>query len=49
MALLKAEFTPAFKRDLKKLDKRHVDDAPLADVIDLIIESTTESFEKLHN
>ncbi len=33
---LKAYFTPAFRRDLEKLDKRHVDDRPLREVLVLI-------------
>lgn len=47
MARLKAQFTPTFKRDLKRLDKRHVDDKPLAEVIDLIIENSPASLEEL--
>lgn len=48
MTRLKAEFSPAFKRDVKRLDKRHIDDVPLAQVIDLIIENTPEALEELH-
>lgn len=33
---LKAYFMPAFRRDLEKLDKRHVDDRPLREVLVLI-------------
>lgn len=47
MARLSAQFTPSFKRDLKRLDKKHIDDAPLEEVIDLIIENTPESLETL--
>ena len=47
MGRLQAQFTPSFRRDLKKLDKKHVDDAPLAEVIDLIIENSPESLETL--
>ena len=36
MARLRAEYSPPFVRDLKRLDKRHVDDAPMAEVIDLV-------------
>jgi mRNA interferase YafQ len=43
MAKLQAQFTPAFKRDIKRLDKKHIDDAPLKEVINLIIENSTES------
>ncbi|WP_173368168.1 type II toxin-antitoxin system YafQ family toxin [Parafannyhessea umbonata] len=47
MARLEAQFTPTFKRDLKRLDKRHVDDGPLEEVIDLIIENSPESLAEL--
>lgn len=47
MGRLKAQFAPTFKRDLKRLDKKHVDDAPLAEVIDLIIENTPTALEEL--
>lgn len=47
MGRLRAQFTPSFKRDLKKLDRKHIDDAPLAEVIDLIIDNTPESLETL--
>lgn len=39
MSRLVAQFTPSFRRDLKKLDKKHIDDEPLERVIDLIIEN----------
>ncbi len=47
MGRLQARFSPTFQRDLKRLDKRHVDDAPLAEAIDLIIENTPEALEEL--
>ena len=47
MPRLRAQFSPSFSRDLKRLARRHVDDAPLAEVIDLIIENTPESRETL--
>ncbi len=47
MAKLKAEFSPTFRRDLKKLDKQHIDDTPLAQVIDLIIINSPESQDEL--
>ncbi len=47
MGRLKAQFAPAFKRDLKRLDKKHLDDKPLEEVIDLIIENSPESLETL--
>lgn len=48
MARLEVQFTPTFQRDLKKLKKKHVDDSPLAEVIDLIIANTPEALETLH-
>jgi mRNA interferase YafQ len=47
MSRLKAQFSPAFKRDIKRLDKKHINDAPLAQVIDLIVENTPESIDVL--
>lgn len=47
MTRLHAEYSPSFVRDLKRLDKRHVDDAPLAEVIDLIVENSSESLATL--
>lgn len=47
MARLRAQFSPSFRRDLKRLDKKHIDDAPLAEVIDLIIENTPSSLDEL--
>lgn len=47
MGRLKAQFSPSFRRDLKRLDKKHIDDAPLAEVIDLIIENSPESIAEL--
>lgn len=47
MGRLNAQFSPTFKRDLKRLDRKHVDDAPLAEVIDLIIENSAESLSEL--
>ncbi|MGI6032956.1 MAG: hypothetical protein ACOX69_06015 [Coriobacteriales bacterium] len=40
---LEPEFTPTFSRDLKKLAKRHIDDSPLEDVIELVLENSPES------
>ena len=47
MAKLKAQFSPSFSRDVKRLAKKHVDTRPLSEVIDLIIENTPESAETL--
>jgi hypothetical protein len=32
MGGLKAQFSPSFARDVKRLRKKHVDDGPLAEV-----------------
>lgn len=40
MGRLKAQFSPSFSRDVKKLARKHVDTKPLAEVIDLIIENS---------
>ena len=40
-SITRSQFIPSFRRDLKRLDKKHVDDAPLAEVIDPIIEKNT--------
>lgn len=47
MAHLSAQYTPAFLRDVKRLRRKHVDDAPLAAVVDLILENSTESLAEL--
>lgn len=47
MGRLQAQFSPSFRRDLKRLDKKHIDDAPLAEVIDLIIENSPNSIAEL--
>lgn len=47
MARLRAQFSPTFKRDVKRLKKKHIDDTPLAEVIDLIIQNSSESLLEL--
>lgn len=44
---LKAAFTPSFSRDLKKIRKRRLNEHDLMEVIDLIIENTSDSREEL--
>ena len=48
MGRLKTQFTNTFIRDAKRLRKKHIDDTPLAEVIDLIVEKTPETLEELH-
>ena len=45
--MLTAEYSRTFSRDLKRLAKKHVNDAPLEEVIALILENTIESSEEL--
>lgn len=45
--MLTAKFDARFARDLKRLDRKHVDDAPLEKVISLILENTPDSIEEL--
>lgn len=47
MSRLNAQFSPAFQRDVKRLKKKHIDNQPLAEVIDLIIENSPQALEKL--
>lgn len=47
MGRLRAEFTPKFQRDLKKLHKKHFGVSHLEEVIDLIVENSAESQEVL--
>lgn len=47
MGRLKTQFTNTFIRDAKRLRKKYIDDTPLAEVIDLIVENTPETLEEL--
>ncbi len=47
MTRLKAKYDPAFSRDLKKLRRKHVDDGPLEEVIELILANTPASRAEL--
>ena len=47
MSALELKFTPSFARDIKRLDKKHVDTAPLEEVLDLIAANTAEALEEL--
>lgn len=47
MGKLKIQFTSSFKRDVKRLDKKHISDYPLKVVMNLIIENTPESLGQL--
>lgn len=47
MLVLKAKFTKQFQRDVKRLERRHVNLAELSNVINLVLEDTAESKETL--
>ena len=47
MTQLKAQYSPSFERDIKRLRKKHIDEQPLEHVIDLIIENSTASLAVL--
>lgn len=40
---LTADYSSAFQRDIKRLKKKHIDMAPLRDVISLVLENTPEA------
>lgn len=43
----KAEFTPQFQRDAKRLKAKHVDLAPLKSLVSLVLQNTPEALEGL--
>lgn len=45
--MLKAEFTPQFERDSKRLVKKHVNLSPLKSLINLVLLDTPEAHEEL--
>ena len=45
--MLEANFTPQFQRDAKRLNRKHVDLAPLYEVVDLVIQDSPESLDEL--
>ena len=45
--MLRAEFTPQFERDSKKLKKKHVDLTPLKALVALVLLDTDESRDEL--
>ncbi len=47
MPRLEVQYTSAFSRDVKRLRRQHVDDAPLAEAIELIMENTPEAMSEL--
>lgn len=52
MARLEPDLTPAFSRDIKCLDKRHIDTQPLLDVMELVLandKQSTRELKRRHN
>ena len=45
--MLRAEFTPQFQRDAKRLKAKRVDLAPLKSLVGLVLRNTPEAFEEL--
>ena len=45
--MLRAEFTPQFQRDSKRLKARRVDLAPLKSLVNLVLQNTPEALEEL--
>lgn len=45
--MLKAKFSKQFQRDVKRLERRHVDLAELMNVVNLVLEDSAESKETL--
>lgn len=45
--MLRAEYTPQFQRDVKRLKRKHVDLAPMMSLINLVLRNTPEDLEEL--
>lgn len=45
--MLQPDYTTSFKKDVKRLKKKHVDTTPLKEVIDLILENSSSSLDEL--
>lgn len=45
--MLRAEFTPQFQRDSRRLKAKHVDLAPLKSLVNLVLQNTPEALEEL--
>lgn len=45
--MLESDFAPAIRRDIKRLQKKHVDTSKLRPIIRLILENTVEAREEL--
>lgn len=47
MGRLEPDLQASFKRDIKRLDKKHINTDPLLEVMDLVIENSEESKKEL--
>ncbi len=47
MGRLEPDYTPSFSRDLKRLNKRHVDLDPLEKVIELVCRNDADALDEL--
>lgn len=50
--MLKPNYTPRFKKDVKRLEKKHVDLNPLKEVMQLILDDTPKAkteLQRRHN
>lgn len=45
--MLRPDYTSSFRKDVKRLNKKHIDTAPLREVIDLVLNNTSESLDTL--
>ena len=45
--MLRPNYTPRFKKDVKRLERKHVDLSPLRDVMQLILDDTPKAKEEL--
>ena len=47
MSQLQAQYSASFERDVKRLRKKHINELPLEQVIDLIVENSDDSLAAL--
>jgi len=45
--MLQPEYSSSFKKDVKRLKRKHMDTTPLRTVIELVLEDTPDSLEEL--
>ncbi len=47
MGRLEPDYTPSFSRDVKRLNRRHIDLTPLEKVIELVCQNDAEALDEL--